>query len=1284
MKWNMKSMQFLCTYLPTFAGMKSRFLCLVILCVVGLPSVLFSQLNGNYTIGGTNPSYPTLAAAATALNTSGISGNVTFNIRPGTYSDLLNIQSVPGNNASRTILFKSENNDSSSVVISNATLTQLNYRLVNVGNTQNVQFSRLTIAGPQTGTYGVVMSIFSVPGFKLQRCRVSGIVNAIATTTYQDVVQLSGNSSGYEISNCTIRGGYRAVAIYGGETVPVSNVVLQNNRFYKCSNSAIKAQFGHSIQVNRNLIDSCGVSGFSAIQLGFCSTAVVSFNRLDLDGGIGLSFTSCYSTNAARAKVYNNFVAVSGSVPGSGGVFLQDMRFADVYYNSFNVQVFGSYQVFVAQLSNGGTGLRIQNNSFVTNSENAIVNNIGSENAIEAYSHNNLFNGLPQPNLPPNSISYAAGYASSSDLHLITSNLNAKGTPVNITTDIDGQTRNATTPDIGADEFTPNLRSAGILYLTNPSADSAYCDAVPLTFPLINSGSVNLTSVQFEVDFNGAISSHSWTGSLGSGLATDVNLGNFQLVPLAANNLIVTIISVNGQSDEYQGDDVAFYSDLFQALNGEYTLGGASPDFNSFSAAVLRLQQGGVCGPVTIKVRNGTYFERIFLNPIKGASANNFVLFEGESADSSLVSIVSSGTSGYPSTVRLADVSYMGFRHMSIIQNGSTSNYAAFHSSYGNDILVDRCIISGYTSSTSSSSSHAFVAFPDSNLTVTRCVIGGGSSIACNLVGTGPTKYNLIFEYNTVYGGTDDGLDVRNWTHASIQHNYLIGGYSNTTYAVYGLGLNNFNFSYNKVGAGGAQGSSALYLINNGSGTQGIRNRISNNVLSCNLGVDVIAVGMCMRLISTNNTDIFHNTVKHNSLDTDNYAFNLSNSSGLDIRNNIFANLGTGITLAYNNVSNSVCDYNVYYTGGNVLVGLTNDLAAVQTITGGDAHSLVANPNFYSSALDSMYFTNPLLENMGVATSVLNDIRDFPRQLPNPDPGAFESPSAPNVNLGSDTATCGGIFILNGTTPGAQAYSWNTGETTAQIEIIEPGEYILTATNTIGSSSDTISIDFFPVPQANAGADTLVCFGDAVILQSNGSTCAWYDAGEVLISSACQTELPVLENTQFVLEVINDFGCSARDSIEVFLFESPNSVSISQTGDYLICSEIGTYSWYLNGELLSIETNDSLLIQAQGTYSLTLNADGPCVLQSNTIDVVLTNLYPDVQLEPRLVRVAELTYRLDASCSKCTYSVWSTDGKLISCSNETNETLRFPQAGIYFIEKTQGNYRKVYRIGILN
>ena len=145
-------------------------------------------------------------------------------------------------------------------------------------------------------------------------------------------------------------------------------------------------------------------------------------------------------------------------------------------------------------------------------------------------------------------------------------------------------------------------------------------------------------------------------------------------------------------------------------------MGVASPDFNYFSAALTRLKNGGLFGSVTIKVRNGNYLERIFLEEIKGSSIVNTVTFEGESQDSSLVSITSSGTSDFPSTVRLVGTRCIAFKHMSIVQNASTSNYAAFHSTFGSDITLEHCEVKGFTSSTSSSSDHDFVRFPAFNL----------------------------------------------------------------------------------------------------------------------------------------------------------------------------------------------------------------------------------------------------------------------------------------------------------------------------------------------------------------------------------------------------------------------------------------------------------------------------------------------------------------------------------------------------------------------------------------
>ena len=956
-------------------------------------------------------------------------------------------------------------------------------------------------------------------------------------------------------------------------------------------------------------------------------------------------------------------------MPGSSGISLQDVRFADLYYNSFNVDVFDSYQVTAAQISNSSTNIRVQNNSFVTRPGNLIFNVIGSPNALETYSYNNLFNGEVQDALPPNSYSLNPGYLSVSDLHVIPATLNAKGAAVDVAIDIDGEPRSNTTPDIGADEYTPLALSAGISQVLNPNPDSVYCGAIPVSFRLINSGLTPITQVTYELIWNGNVNFLTWNGNLQSGAETEVLAGSFPLIPLAVNDLNIIINSVNQQPDPYAPDNLYFSPELYEALSGSYTLGGANPSFNSFSAAVTRLKYGGICGSVTIKVRNGNYLERIFLEEIKGSSAMNTVTFEGESQDSSLVSITSSGTSDFPSTVRLVGTRCIAFKHMSIVQNASTSNYAAFHSTFGSDITLEHCEVKGFTSSTSSSSDHALVAFPDSNLSIKYSRILGGSGITCNLVGPGPTKYNLIFEHNQVIGGGDDALDARNWTHAQIQYNRITGGASNTTYAMYGLGLIDFTISNNFLHAGGAQGSSALYLINNGSGILNIRNKISNNVLTCNLGVDVIAVGMCMRIINTNNTDIYHNTVRHSSADTDNFALNISNSSGINLKNNIIVNAGSGLALAYNNISNSSSDHNVYFSGGTLTGGPNNTINEVQAITGGDVHSVVENPNFYSTVPDSMWFTNSNLENLGAALGIATDIRGNARNTAAPDPGAFEQPSAPFVDLGSDTASCGS-FVLNGFSPGASSYLWNTGDTTANIFVTQSGNYSLSATNNIGSNTDSIQIEILPFPLAIAMNDTAVCEGSIIQLSGTASegSCSWLTTEGTLIGNNCILD-SINANSTFIFNVENG-GCISADTLNITLIALPDTPVIFDLENYLYATGSGSITWYLNGNLLEGNIADSLEISATGVYTVVrTNAQGCSSISDDYTVTITQNSYDQ---ENKLIIVSPNPNAgnewhisgIDNEAYK--YCLLASDGKLLR-SGILKNTLssEFMSAGIY-------------------
>lgn len=96
-----------------------------------------AQLNGNYTIGGINPDYSSPQSAAGSLQDQGISGPVTFLIRPGTYSGF-SLGTFANATGQDTVVFKAENGIASSVII--------NSRIV-FEETVRVHLNRLTITG---------------------------------------------------------------------------------------------------------------------------------------------------------------------------------------------------------------------------------------------------------------------------------------------------------------------------------------------------------------------------------------------------------------------------------------------------------------------------------------------------------------------------------------------------------------------------------------------------------------------------------------------------------------------------------------------------------------------------------------------------------------------------------------------------------------------------------------------------------------------------------------------------------------------------------------------------------------------------------------------------------------------------------------------------------------------------------------------------------------------------------------------------------------------------------
>jgi gliding motility-associated-like protein len=98
--------------------------------------------------------------------------------------------------------------------------------------------------------------------------------------------------------------------------------------------------------------------------------------------------------------------------------------------------------------------------------------------------------------------------------------------------------------------------------------------------------------------------------------------------------------------------------------------------------------------------------------------------------------------------------------------------------------------------------------------------------------------------------------------------------------------------------------------------------------------------------------------------------------------------------------------------------------------------------------------------------------------------------------LGSDTAFCyGDSILLDASSSLANAFLWNTGETTSSIWAAQSGVYSVTAGTSLCSQSSSINIEVF-LDNVKFAKDTLLCNGQNAILWANGGDSYLWNTGE--------------------------------------------------------------------------------------------------------------------------------------------------------------------------------------------
>jgi parallel beta-helix repeat protein len=452
-------------------------------------SVVTVPMSGVFTIGGNNPNFVLFNDAIASLNTYGVCGPVIFNIRDGADTMQSIITPVTGVDATNTITFQGESGDSSLVVLTypSQVTTGTNY-LIRLNGADYITFRSITFERSGTQANARAIEFMGTATHNtIENCRFIGSAsptnNSLAALVYS-----SGGSPTNDSMN-TFRNNYflnGSIGIYMNGISSLSlemDNIFTGNVFVDQYSKGIQLSNQGNITLSGNTISTISTNlAYTALYLDRClRNHTITNNKLTNIAGTGIYMIDCTAFNALHGVIANNFIQCNDSA----GISSINSDYQDFVYNSIHMT--GTTASFTG-LAMHGTGLNniIQNNNIV-NSGGGLTYVAESTAGISVSNYNNLyttgavlatFNGTSAADLAAwqtlsgkdaASVSVDPHFVSATDLHATAFAMDNLGFPyAAITTDIDGDLRHATTPDIGADEYIPIIRNVGITALVSP------------------------------------------------------------------------------------------------------------------------------------------------------------------------------------------------------------------------------------------------------------------------------------------------------------------------------------------------------------------------------------------------------------------------------------------------------------------------------------------------------------------------------------------------------------------------------------------------------------------------------------------------------------------------------------------------------------------------------------------------------------------------------------------------------------------------------------------------
>lgn len=577
------------------------------------------QLSGTYTIGGTSPDFANFSSAVTALNAVGVCGPVIFNIRNGVDTVQAVIDEIAGASDVNTIRFQSESGDSSAVVLvyaSQPAFTSTNY-LIRLNGADYITFHQLTLRRSGIQPYGRVLEfINTATNNTVSNCLLEGPLNNVTNSLSAIIYSTTGsptNDSLNTFTNNHLLNGSLGIYMNGINTVNLEqSLTVTNNTFTNQYSKGIQMSNQGVLNIRGNIFTTTtGYLGYSAIYLDRCQrNQVITKNKISGVPGTGIYMIDCTGLAGIHGIVSNNFIQVADSAC----ISIINMDYQDIINNSLNMT--GTDPASAALSVHGsGVGMIVKNNVLAnTGGGYSYVLTDSASFAITASDYNDLYttgsnvgsyNGANKALLSnwisafskdTHSVSVNPNFLSPSDLHASAISMDNKGTPLaSVTDDIDGELRNGTTPDIGADEYGGIVHDLLVSALLAPVDNTCGSDSSRVTVVINNIGDYPETGFNVITLVTGAGSSsftQPYTDTIQPG-ASDTVTHTFTLNTSAGGTFNFTSYTSLNSDDFHINDTIRVSVDLFAipsapAVDGDSICSGNTAQLTAVSSDTLR------------------------------------------------------------------------------------------------------------------------------------------------------------------------------------------------------------------------------------------------------------------------------------------------------------------------------------------------------------------------------------------------------------------------------------------------------------------------------------------------------------------------------------------------------------------------------------------------------------------------------------------------------------------------------------------------------------------------